>query len=68
MLVFTHIRYGEWSIDTPRQLMDIIIPRDVNGNIGRPKKDAVPIIIEKQGITVTTGVMADNCHEDELQY
>jgi hypothetical protein len=46
--------------------MDIIIPRrDIIEDIGRPKKDGVPITINEHGITVTTRVMADRCHNDE---
>jgi hypothetical protein len=47
--------------------MDIITRRDIMENIGRPVKYGVRILIEKQGITVTTKVMADRRHEDEPQ-
>ena len=67
MLVFTPVRHREWPTDTPvRHDMDIIPRRDIMEDIGRPKKEGVPIIINKHGITVTTRVMADRRHDDEF--
>ncbi|MBW1826324.1 MAG: hypothetical protein JRE07_00190 [Deltaproteobacteria bacterium] len=69
MLVFTRARRREWSTDTPvRHVTDIIKRRDIIEDIGRPEKDGVPNIIKKHGIAVTTRVMADRSHEDELQH
>ncbi len=67
MLVSTPVRRREWSTDTPvRRVMDIIPRRDIIGDIGRPKKNGVPIIINKHGITVTTRVTADRRHDDDF--
>ena len=67
MLVFTPVRRREWPTDTPvRHVMDIIPRRDIIEDIGRPKKDGVPIIINEYGITVTTRVRADRRPDDEF--
>jgi hypothetical protein len=47
--------------------MDIIIPRDIIEDIGRPKKNGAGIIIKKKGIKITTMVMPGRSHEDKLQ-
>ena len=46
--------------------MDIIPRRDIIEDIGRPKKDGVPIIINEHGVTVTTRVVEDRRHDDEF--
>jgi len=67
MHVFIPVRRREWPIDTPvYHVMDIIPRRDIIEDIGRLKKDGVPIIINEHCITVTTRVMADRRHDDEF--
>jgi len=69
MLVFTPVLRREGSTDTPaRHVTDIITGRDIIEDIGRLKKDGVPTMIEKNGMAVTTVVMADINHEDELKH
>jgi hypothetical protein len=48
--------------------MDIITRRDIIEDIGRPGKDGARIIIKKQGVKVTTVVIAGRRHEGEFQY
>lgn len=67
MLVSTPVRRREWSTDTPvHPDMGIIPRRDIIEDIGRPKKNGVPIIINEHGIPVTTRVMADRRNDDEF--